>query len=405
MSSYSRRQATGFALSFGLVASGLVVSFWAIRAVQLTSLNVIATFALAYGLVDAMGVRLARGDTVFVDAAVSLSAVVALNPWAAVVACLVGTVLGTVFNPKLQRASLVQLGEILRRPVLVAILGFTANGVLDRAALSQGSLSALLICAALGIAYSLADFTLLAAAAAIDTSVSMYRAANGLARSLSALYAVHISLGVATTLLLSRVGTWGLWAMVALVLLSQYSFNLLLRTRRAYSETIQALMRASELCLDESVRGHSQRVADIAVNAGRVLGLPSAALEQLNYAALLHEIGRIGIGNDSNLNAMAEEYAQRGAAIVGEIPFLQATKKMISAQRDSEQFAGEIGTEALCAGIIGACCDLDRAAVQRPGRWKRATDVQSLESCLPDHVTGDLRSAVLLAASRLMSSQ
>lgn len=405
MSRPTGRDFSSFGVSLISVVSGLAVSLWAVRDVQTSALGMIAAFTVAYGLVDAMSVKLARGDHIFIDGAVSLSAVVALSPGAAIVSCLVGTILGAVFNIGVQRTLVSRLGEILRRPLLVAGLALAASRFLDVTALSRGASGPLLVCAALGGLYAVADFCLLVGVVALDTKASVRRTTRALGRSLVGLYAAHVSLGVATALLIGQVGTWGLWAMVALVLLSQYSFNLLLRTRRAYSETIQALMRASELRVDESVQGHALRVADIAVGAGRLLGLSSEALERLNYAALLHEIGRIGMGDDSSLGAMVEDHALRGAAIVGEIPFLASTARMIAKQRDFDGPEVEGDAELAFARIIGACCDLDRAVVARPMRWDGGTDVESLGRCLPeDGIEATVRSAILHAASDVAGS-
>ncbi|MEK7448099.1 MAG: HD domain-containing phosphohydrolase [Planctomycetota bacterium] len=45
------------------------------------------------------------------------------------------------------------------------------------------------------------------------------------------------------------------------------------------------------------LKGHSQRVADAAVKIARGLKLPDNTIEVINYAALLHDIGKVGISD------------------------------------------------------------------------------------------------------------
>jgi len=63
---------------------------------------------------------------------------------------------------------------------------------------------------------------------------------------------------------------------------------------RTYVETVAALAAAVE-ARDRYTRGHSRRVTELAVALGRRMGLSAAALRDLETAALLHDIGKIGI--------------------------------------------------------------------------------------------------------------
>lgn len=70
--------------------------------------------------------------------------------------------------------------------------------------------------------------------------------------------------------------------------------NLLRRLEGAYMDTVQTLAKV----LDEripSTRGHSKRVADLAYGLGRRLHLDEIDLKMLRNAALIHDIGKIGI--------------------------------------------------------------------------------------------------------------
>ncbi len=63
-----------------------------------------------------------------------------------------------------------------------------------------------------------------------------------------------------------------------------------------YSDTVRALGAAID-AKDPYTRGHSDRVARIAVAIGRALGLPERELNALRIASHLHDIGKIAIDN------------------------------------------------------------------------------------------------------------
>lgn len=59
----------------------------------------------------------------------------------------------------------------------------------------------------------------------------------------------------------------------------------------AFAETLINAMEAKNAYL----RGHSQRVADLAASIAEALGLPEEVVEQVRLAGRLHDIGKIGI--------------------------------------------------------------------------------------------------------------
>lgn len=70
--------------------------------------------------------------------------------------------------------------------------------------------------------------------------------------------------------------------------------RLLKRLRRSYWNTVYALAATVDL-RDHPTRGHSDRLSQFAVSVGKRVGVPDKRLENLKIAALLHDIGKIGI--------------------------------------------------------------------------------------------------------------
>jgi len=68
------------------------------------------------------------------------------------------------------------------------------------------------------------------------------------------------------------------------------------RLKRSYWKTVYALAATVDL-RDQPTAGHSDRLAHYAVSMGRRLQLSEGQLEDLKIAALLHDIGKIGIGD------------------------------------------------------------------------------------------------------------
>jgi putative nucleotidyltransferase with HDIG domain len=99
----------------------------------------------------------------------------------------------------------------------------------------------------------------------------------------------------------------------------------------SYLSTIAVLADAIE-AKDPYTRGHCESVASIAVNVAQKLGWQDDALEHIRYAALLHDIGKIGIPDGILLKPgrlLPEEYQviQRhtaiGSDLVSRVPSLE----------------------------------------------------------------------------------
>ena len=85
------------------------------------------------------------------------------------------------------------------------------------------------------------------------------------------------------------------------------------RLERTFVSTVEALANALEAS-DEAVSSHARWITDAALAVGRELGLEGKMLRRLEYAALLHDIGKIGIPHEI-LNKPGVLTAQERAVI------------------------------------------------------------------------------------------
>ena len=78
------------------------------------------------------------------------------------------------------------------------------------------------------------------------------------------------------------------------LLVTQLAFRRYAGIRATYLQTVRSLARVTEVAgYVES--GHSRRVSRLAVAVGRELGMPERDLLNLEYAALMHDIGQLSL--------------------------------------------------------------------------------------------------------------
>jgi diguanylate cyclase (GGDEF)-like protein len=86
----------------------------------------------------------------------------------------------------------------------------------------------------------------------------------------------------------------GLADQAKLALVSAQSWE---RLERTFISTVEALANALEAS-DEAVSSHARWITDAALSVGRELGVEGKMLRRLEYAALLHDIGKIGVPHE-----------------------------------------------------------------------------------------------------------
>lgn len=175
------------------------------------------------------------------------------------------------------------------------------------------------------------------------------------------------------------------------LLLARYSFKLYIEMRNLYLSTIEALNKSLE-AKDSYTSGHAARVEKFAVELAEAYNLPYESIQNIKTAAVLHDIGKIGI-HDSILNKASdltsEEYDQImrhptiGAEIISKVDFLKDITDII--KHHHERYDGKGYPEGLSgedipieACVLTIADSYDAMTTDRPYR-KALTRDEAIE--------------------------
>jgi len=158
------------------------------------------------------------------------------------------------------------------------------------------------------------------------------------------------------------------------------------RLRENAFQTVHALVVTLE-AKDTYTSGHSQRVADYAVNIGRQLHLSSGEMDVLRYAGQLHDIGKVGITEDilhkpGPLDAdewtVVKTHPLIGERIIQPLAFLEEVKDVV--RNHHERWDGRGYPDGLSGEhtpvltrILGVADAFDAMVSQRPYRLRPMT--------------------------------
>ena len=155
-----------------------------------------------------------------------------------------------------------------------------------------------------------------------------------------------------------------------------------------YLQTVTALAAAME-AKDQYTADHADMLANMAVAIGRRLGLPEADLRDLQYAAVLHDIGKIGIPGailnkpdrltDEEFAVMAE-HTVIGERIISQIAHLRSIGHIVRAGHerwDGNGYPDGLGGQEipLPSRILLVCDAYHAMTSDRPYRKALADDV------------------------------
>lgn len=350
------------ALYFLLVGGSAIDSRWLL----------ILALTLGVFLCNALPLSLPRGSKVRIDVGVVVAVIALLSSETAVLVVSLGTgaamAVSSLANQP--RAPLVDLGRRIMATHIVAILYAQLS---TRFEIFDSSLELLVLGTLCGVLYSLLDlFGYLLVEGNSDLPL-LTDAFGGILRLLGLQYLAQMSVGIVMAITYEGLGAIAIFIVVVLLLLMQHSFSLHLGLRRAYLSTVSALARVSELRFDDR-QGHADNVARLSVLIGRRLGFKGDDIERLSLAALLHDIGSLGLGPDcaNGGKEQRDVVASRGAEIMSTVEMLSDVAPIIRLQGEKAELSLALeANDLVMAQIIGVASkydDLSRQGLAPPKR-------------------------------------
>lgn len=339
-------------------AAGLVIAsavmFWVETQVAnvVPSLLMTVGFTVAFFMARLLTIRLPQGDEVCIPAMVALVGLALVDVPMLIVASVVAGTMDAVARASRPCQLRSRLRDSVRGALILALLSPWQLVLYPMVSSSRRGDLVVVLALGAGISYAIVDVITNAVMQSSAGGVSVGRRVASLAQSLAIVYVVHVAMAAVVLRLQGVSGIWPFPVAILLTLILQNSFNLYIRIRRAYVETIRALAHAAELDRPHD-SGHARRVADLSVAIGRRLGLSSHELERLGYAALLHDIGRMGAAGED----LKGDHARRGAEIAASIPFLEGVAPLIlpNPQEEATSVRPPIGWY-----IVRTCSHYDR---------------------------------------------
>jgi HD-GYP domain-containing protein (c-di-GMP phosphodiesterase class II) len=159
-----------------------------------------------------------------------------------------------------------------------------------------------------------------------------------------------------------------------------------------FTQTVRALASAID-ARDPSTKQHSEHVSDIAVEIGQAMNLSEPELEQLEWAGLLHDIGKIGIRDAVLLKPekltreermLMNEHPVKGEEILKDVDQLAAERPLIRHHHEWYNGSGYpdrlIGDEIpLLARVLHVADAFEAMTASRPYRPVPLTAAEALE--------------------------
>jgi HD-GYP domain-containing protein (c-di-GMP phosphodiesterase class II) len=240
------------------------------------------------------------------------------------------------------------LDSIARRilSVAVAALVFRSTSLLETAQHARGEVRAAILVGVVVVA--LLTDAAIAAAVRAGRDRAPYRPV--LRDEIKAQIGIGAAIGASGALIALAASIMNYWAFPVFViplLLTQFAFRRYAAIRETYLQTVRALSRVTELG-GYTESGHSRRVSQIAVAVGRELGMGESELLDLEYAALMHDIGQLSLaepipGGATVVAAPTEQkrIAGLGADIIRQTGVLDSVATVVERQAEPYRRAHE----------------------------------------------------------------
>lgn len=240
-----------------------------------------------------------------------------------------------------------------------------------------------------GLLYFATNSSLVTYVIAADADKTFAEVWNSIAGKILFIDVALTPIALCVPLLYINWGPLGLLLIIVPIIGLRYSLGLNLELRNLNRDLLRVLVRTLE-AQDPYTSGHSVRVSENARAIAETLGLRRGTIHQIETAALLHDIGKIGQDYSEilrqegklteNQRQLIKEHPDRGAEIVQPVRSLDPS--VIAAIRHHhERYDGTGYPEGLAADnipigarVIMVADTIDAMATDRPYRASLSTD-------------------------------
>jgi phosphoribosylformylglycinamidine cyclo-ligase len=259
-------------------------------------------------------------------------------------------ILGPFYTAGLDIAStLIVQGLVMRKPAVKVIFNMACFAITDFAAgyaftLAGGQIGRLSLSTDVGALLACGGVYFLVNSALVSTVIGLTAGPNpwriwqrnfqsGILHHLS-----FIALGTLVAVTYFGTGPWGLVLFGIPFLVARQAFRLYVEIRSDLKDFVRALTEVLDE-IDPYTRHHSVRVAEYSVRLARALRLNEHEVEEIEYAALVHDLGKIGPQHQRILQkpgGLSQEehrtlraHPAAGAEIVGKVRALRRASEIV----------------------------------------------------------------------------
>lgn len=321
-----------------------------------TSLVVLAALVVAVVVSELLTVLVPGSGAVSLSVPLFVAVGVYAGPSAAILAGVASTIPLVFSRPRLSASKLAyNFGEVILTTAIPAILYVALGAPLFaiQRSFTAGMVIPLALAATVGTVVNLGLGGLAVSALHGESLRSVWKS------TFSWMLPPQLALGfvgVAIAQIVRSVGIPGFALFIVPLLVARQTHQQSVLLRQAYADTIGSMVAALE-AKDVYTKGHSLRVAEYAVQIAESLAVPAATVERIEYAALLHDLGKVGVsrrvlGKAGGLSETEYDEIKRhpeiGAHILSDVPYLADLVPLIAAHHERLDGSG------YGLGLVGA---------------------------------------------------
>lgn len=352
-----------------------------------------ATLAILLALMaagEATAIKLPHGGYVSIGGVLDMASLVLVGPvytaWANAIATL------AIQGPVLRRP----WTKVTHNAAVFVLTALGAGAVFEAAGGMPGRLTFpgdLVPLAACGVAYFLLNSLFVSLAIGLSSHGDPWQVwqktfLRGIVHHVS-----FVSLGALVAVVHLHAGPWGLPLVAIPFVVSYLSFKLYLEIRSDLKDFVRALADVLDE-VDPYTRQHSFRVSRYAIRLARAMRLPDREIEDLEYAALVHDLGKIGPQHQHILqkpggltheeHSTLRSHAAAGAQIVRKVKALRRSSDIVQHHHerpDGQGYPHGLRTPQIPRGarILNVADAFDAMTSDRPYRQALSVDTAVAE--------------------------